>query len=422
MSRGSRSRLATALPGVIGFAATGAGTIAVLTWRFGSFPAPLTATLLAFTIFIAVADLLEVELARKGSFSLALAPALAFAMLRTCHEGVCTNPPRVGEVAAAFMIGSIVSQLLLAATGKRLRLEVVATRLLVVLGGALAYRALLPVIPDRYALGLSHLSGLGLAGMLATVMSLEVLLQSGLTLAEEDRPIGRLLLDQFRATGPLLLSSISVSALLALSYPSLRAWTLPLFLAPLAATQYSFKQVTTVRKSYLQTVGALAKVPEMAGYTQAGHSKRVADLSVGIAKELGIGDPELHEIEYAALLHDIGRISLPDPEESKSTSNLQLALVGATIIEETGHFPAVADMVRDQHEPYRRRGEETNRSLTMGSKIIKVASAFDDLTEPPGPGRTPREAVEQLYLGMAFDYDPNVIQALTRVLERSQVI
>ena len=418
----SRSSFAFALPGIVAFTATGAGVAAVLLWRLSAATTTVTTTFAAFAIFIAVADLLEVQLERKGSFSLALAPALAFAMLRTCHAGHCAYPPHAGEVAAAFIIGSIASQLVLAATGRRLRLEIVATRLLVVLGGAVAYRVLLPVIAERYALGLSHLSALGLAGMLATVMGLEVILQSSLAIADEDRPFARLALDQFRATGPLLLSSVSVAALLALSYPSLRAWTLPLFLAPLAATQYSFKQVTTVRRSYLQTVGALAKVPEMAGYTQQGHSNRVAELAVGIAKELGIGDPELHEIEYAALLHDIGRISLPDPEGAKSTSNLQLALVGAGIIEETGHFPAVADMVRDQNEPYRRRGEETNLSLPMGAKIIKVASAFDDLTEPPGPGRTPREAMEQLYLGMAFDYDPNVIQGLARILQRAKQI
>ena len=101
---------------------------------------------------------------------------------------------------------------------------------------------------------------------------------------------------------------------------------------------------------------------------------------------------------------------------------MELALVGAAIIEETGHLPRVAGMVRDQNEPYRRRGEDTNAGLTVGAKVIKVASAFDDLTVPPGPGRTPREAVERLYLGMAFDYDPKVIQALTRVLERDDLL
>ena len=91
-------------------------------------------------------------------------------------------------------------------------------------------------------------------------------------------------------------------------------------------------------------------------------------------------------------------------------------------MENTGHFPRVAVMVRQQHEPYRRRGEDANPDLTRGGKIIKVASAFDDLTEPPGPGRTAWDAIERLHLGMAYDYDPQVIQALTRVLEARGVV
>ena len=428
MPKPSLSRFSSFLLGGLGFVATGAGVAAVLAWTLQTGAHhTITGTFIAFAVFVAVSDLLEVPLERNAVFSLALAPGLAFALLRRCPDGAtaatCRGilPTHIGEVAAVFIIGMGAALAVRAATRRPLRLPVVAVRLLVVLGAAATYRALAPVAPDRFNFGPSHapVSILGLVGILITVTMLDVVLHAALTVAGEDRPYGRLVLDQLRATGPLLLSSVSVAALLALSYPALRAWTLPVFMAPLAATQFSFKQVATIRRNYLQTVGALAKVPEMAGYTEAGHSRRVADLSVAIAKELGIGDPELHEIEYAALLHDIGRISLPDPEEaSKSTSTLQLALVGAGIIEETGHLPTVARMVRDQHEPYRRRGEEVNRALPLGAKIVKVASAFDDNAEPPGPGRTPREAVERLYLGMAYDYDPQVIQALARVLER----
>ena len=73
-------------------------------------------------------------------------------------------------------------------------------------------------------------------------------------------------------------------------------------------------------------------------------------------------------------------------------------------------------MVRRRHEPYQQQGEDANEP-DAGAKIVKVASAFDDLTEPGGPGRTAWDALEKMHLGMAYDYDPEVIQALTRVLE-----
>lgn len=373
-------------------------------------------TALAFIAFVAIGDLLEIPLERRSVFSLGLAPALAFALL----EG-----PHLGEAIVVFIAGNVIAVLVRLMRRHDLRLPETAARTLVVLAAGGIYRAVVGGAGGILAFGpdSSRMSGVGLLAVLLTVVFLDVAFESALTLADESLDPLRVVQDQLRATGTLLLSTVSVGALLALAYPALEEWTLPLFLAPLAATQYSFKQVASIRTNYLQTIRALSKVPEMAGYTVRGHSSRVAKLSVEIAKELGIGDPMLHEIEYAALLHDIGRISLPDPEEAtQSTSRLELAEVGAGIVENTGHFPQVAVMVRQQHEPYRRRGEDANPELVTGAKIIKVASAFDDLTEPGGPGRTAWDALERLHLGMAYDYDPAAIQALTRVLEQRGAI
>jgi hypothetical protein len=406
--------------GSVAVAALAAGLGCTVSWGVGSgWHIKPTGTLLAFAAFVALGDLLEIPLERRESYSLALAPALAFALQRTK-----LMPPHLGEVTAVFVAGSLVAMVYRMFRGRATRARLLAARLLVLLAAAAAYRGVVVVAPGTLTFGPARMSALGLAAVLALVVVLDAGLQSLMGAADESLPLALVVRDQLRSTGPLLLSTVSVAALLALAFDALQMWTLPLFLAPLAATQYSFRQVASIRKNYLQTVRALARVPEMAGYTQQGHSGRVAALSVSIAKEMGIGDPDLHEIEYAALLHDIGRVSLEDPEDSigKTSSSLQLALVGAGIIEETGHFPSVARMVRDQHEPYRRRGEDVNRQLPPGGKIIKVASAYDDLTEPPGPGRMPWDALERLHLGMAYEFDPSVIQALTRVLEKDRLI
>lgn len=374
-------------------------------------------TLAAFILFVVLADLLEVPLDRGRVFSLGLAPALAYALLPA-------DTPTIGQVIFVFLVGSCLAIGMRWVVHKRFNPSLVAARLLVIVAAAAAYRGVAGrwdglVFGDRDAGAILSIPGLVI--VLALVCSLEIALQS--VLDSEDlgglRPLVR---EKVREIGPLLLSSVSVAALLALAYPFLRAWTVPIFLAPLAATQFSFRRVAQIRRNSLQTVRALAKVPEMAGYTVHGHSGRVATLSIQIATELGVVAPDLHDIEYAALLHDIGRISLPDPEElSGSTGRLELALVGSEIIEKTGHFSNVAKMIAAQNEPYRRRGEDTNRSLPTGAKIIKVASAYDDLTEPGGPGRTPWDALERLHLDMAYEYDPQVIQALTRVLEKRGV-
>ena len=76
-------------------------------------------------------------------------------------------------------------------------------------------------------------------------------------------------------------------------------------------------------------------------------------------------------------------------------------------------------MIERQNEPYRRRGEDANPELSLGAKIIKVCSAFDDMTRPGATlGLSTWDVLERLHLGMAYEYDPAVIQALTRVLEK----
>ncbi len=405
---------------------SGAVLVTGLIWLLpGQRDVVLTETLPLFVLFVILADLLEVPLERGRAFSLGLTPALAYALLRNCPTGDveanCLVSPTIGQVVLVFAVGSCFAIAFRWLIHKKLNPSLVAARLLIVAAAAGAYRAVID-LSEALTFGPARMSVIGLVLVLLLVSALEIVLESLLE-ADNRSSLERLTREKTREIGPLILSTVSVAALLALAYPALDWWTIPIFLAPLGATQFSFRQVAIIRRNSLQTVRALAKVPEMAGYTKRGHSARVATLSVQIAEELGVVQPELHDIEYAALLHDIGTVSVPDPEDaSASTSRMELAVVGAEIVEKTGHFQKVAKMIGTQHEPYRRRGEDTNRALPLGAKIIKVGSAYDDLTEPPGPGRTPWEALERMHLDMAYEYDPQVIQALTRVLERRGLV
>ena len=65
--------------------------------------------------------------------------------------------------------------------------------------------------------------------------------------------------------------------------------------------------------TYLQTVRALARVTEVGGYVEDGHARLVGQLAVAVGRDLGMNEPELLELEYAALMHDIGQLSLRAP-------------------------------------------------------------------------------------------------------------
>jgi HD-GYP domain-containing protein (c-di-GMP phosphodiesterase class II) len=156
-----------------------------------------------------------------------------------------------------------------------------------------------------------------------------------------------------------------------------------------------------------------------------GHAERVTELSVAIGRELGMGEDDIVDLEYAALLHDVGQLSLDDPIPRGSTLTVtaqhrtRVAGLGADIIRSTGFLDRVAVLVERQAEPYRRNRRDSDETVPLGSRIIKAVSAYDDLvSDAGGDARASIDALERLRLGMAYDYDPRVVAALADVVAR----
>ena len=172
-------------------------------------------------------------------------------------------------------------------------------------------------------------------------------------------------------------------------------WALPVFVIPLLLTQFSFRRYAAIRATSLQTIRALSRVTELGGYTESGHSRRVSELAVAVGRELGMSDADLLDLEYAALMHDIGQLSLTEPIPGGATvvaapaDQRRIAELGADVIRQTGVLDAVATIVERQAEPYRRAHEATTWRVPLASRIIKAVNAYDDLvgesteTAPP---------------------------------------
>ena len=93
--------------------------------------------------------------------------------------------------------------------------------------------------------------------------------------------------------------------------------------------------------------------------------------------------------------------------------------MGAEIIRSSGTLDNVAVIVERQADPYRRTRRPTDDTLPVASRIIKAASAYDDLVSvAPEDPRCRADALERLRLGMAYEYDPGVVEALARVVSR----
>ena len=110
-------------------------------------------------------------------------------------------------------------------------------------------------------------------------------------------------------------------------------WALPVALLPYSFAHGAFRRFQETRSTYRQTIRALAQIPEVAGLNLTGHSDRTAELAVAMAKELGLSPEEVEDVEFAALMHDIGHITLNDPiVMEQGWTKEDLARWGAEII------------------------------------------------------------------------------------------
>jgi len=101
----------------------------------------------------------------------------------------------------------------------------------------------------------------------------------------------------------------------------------------------------------------------------------------------------------------------------------RIARDGAEIVRKTGVLDTVALILESQSKPYR-HVRELGEDLPISSRIIKVANAYDDLVggrdNVDGNGKD--AAIERIHLGLGYEYDPRVVEALLRVLARRYLV
>jgi response regulator RpfG family c-di-GMP phosphodiesterase len=235
----------------------------------------------------------------------------------------------------------------------------------------------------------------------------------------------RSFVDDVRSTSPLSSALAVTGVLIALAARPLGLLSLPLFLIPLVLTQQAFRRYLGIRATYRQSIGTLARLTDLAGYTTPGHSERVARLAVAMGREHAMSERELTELEYAALLHDIGQVALVEPIPGGATvlaapaDQRRIGRDTVDIVRETGVLDGVAEILEHQTTPFRQM-RELGEEIPLASRILKLVNAYEDLA---GGSRSPaaREAaIERIHLGLGYEYDPKLVDVLTRVVRAAR--
>jgi len=192
-------------------------------------------------------------------------------------------------------------------------------------------------------------------------------------------------------------------------------WGPLLFCIPLLAAWYSFELLASTRRSFRQTVRALGEAPELGGLVRAGHVDRVADLAVAMGEELELSESDVADLETAALLHHLGAVCLDEPVSGELLDPVAVAEAGAAMLRGSEALAPAGDIVAAEPTLHRAPGTRTTQTSAVAGQILKVASAYDELTE--GNAEHAAWALEALYTGPLYVYDGRVVGALERVLE-----
>jgi putative nucleotidyltransferase with HDIG domain len=186
--------------------------------------------------------------------------------------------------------------------------------------------------------------------------------------------------------------------------------------------------IDEVQRKHMATIAALSRSMEAKDSYTGGHTARVSDGAVAIAARLGFSGADLDAIAVGALLHDIGKIGVPERilhkpgplNDAEWSVVKEHPLISERILSGIGLSPIVIEIARSSHErmdgagyPDGLAGEE----IPLPARIVLVADAFDALTSdrPYRPGRSVRAAIDEITAHSGTQFYPRAVDVLAAI-------
>lgn len=184
------------------------------------------------------------------------------------------------------------------------------------------------------------------------------------------------------------------------------------------------EQTEQLRESFLGAVKALAEALDAKDTYTNGHSRRMTEVVVTMAREMRLGEKTVEQVRLAGLVHDIGKIGVSEEillkpgklSDEEFASIREHPVAGEKILRSVIRDQDVLAMVRHHHErfagggyPEGIKGEE----IPLGARMLSVADAYDAMTSnrPYRDALTPEKARSQLLANRGSQFDPDVVDA-----------
>lgn len=185
-----------------------------------------------------------------------------------------------------------------------------------------------------------------------------------------------------------------------------------------------------LKTGFLNTIKTFSNLIELRGGQMAGHSRRVADLARRLGQALKLPANEAQDLFFAALLHDLGKIGLPDALLGKPFNQLtpdernemvKHPAKGEALLMGLEQLHGAARLIRAHHERYDGQGYPdglAGSAIPHGARILAVANDYDAVQQGAiSPKRaSAEEALQYLRAGRGHRYDPAVLDVLDKLL------
>ena len=281
------------------------------------------------------------------------------------------------------------------------------------------------IAPDSSNPGLDLVGAAAGAGVLFALnlflASMILAVRSQASLSSIIRSSDRGIFTSFVALAPL-------AWLMTQTYERVGWWTTALYALPVYMIRLANERLVEMREMFTQTIKALAGAVDKRDPSTALHSRNVSDISTDIGRVLRLNSRDMEALEWGGLLHDVGKIGVPDyvllKEDRLTRDERQMMnshpVLGAEIIAEVTRLAPELPIIRHHHEwyngsgyPDRLLGEEIPRL----ARVLHVADAFEAMTASRPYRKTPlskEQALGELRKFAGIQFDPEIVDAFVK--------
>ncbi len=357
------------------FVVTAALITAVISFKLSPPDVGFWIQMIFFLLLTVMADALAVEISKGNTVSVAFSVEMAIILLFGPFVAIILSV--LGYVLTLFRFGLSRLDRMLYNIGQLALSSGISGLVFVLLGGQFVSFDSSSFVPFFAAS--------------ATYMVVNIALFSKFISLEEGVSPWGIFLTNLKWIVPNLVALAPLGFLMAIIFQSWSYWGLIIFFLPLLLARHSFKLYMDMKEVYLNTIKSMVIAIEAKDPYTAGHSQRVSEYTVELAKEMKLSEDVIEELRYMALLHDVGKVGvqeailnkggqLTDDEYQKIQHH---AVIGSDIVKEIKGLQEVYRAVRHHHERWDGGGYPEGlkgTEIPLGARLIAVADTFDAMT------------------------------------------